>query len=77
MPRTRHVIWLYTCDYMTADGYPGCINTELEVTKGEHVETGRGTVVHDQADADAVARQQGWTIGRHVLCPICTQGGRS
>lgn len=76
MGRTRLVTWSYQCDadndaHVYAHGF-----AILEVHKGERCDTGRGTVVHDQQDADAVARQQGWTVGRRVLCPACWRGGR-
>lgn len=64
MARTRFVSWSYDCDVQHCDNV-------LDVTRGDHVSTGRGTVVHDQGDADAVARQAGWTVGRLVRCPRC------
>lgn len=77
MPRTRHVTWTYSCDELgCGDHWPDGPG-HLDVSRGDHVETGRGTVVHDQADADAVARQAGWKLGRNVLCPSCTAGGGS
>lgn len=75
MAVTRCVTWVYDCDATTADGRPGC-GRELEVSRGDECDTGRGTVVYDQADAHAVARQAGWTLGRVVLCPTHAGGGR-
>lgn len=65
MPRTRLVIWRYECDFVLA---VSCLN-QLVLYRGQGCNTGRGTIIHDQADADAVARQDGWTVGRHVYCP--------
>jgi hypothetical protein len=75
MSRTRTVIWVYACDATMPDGRPGCLAGDLEVFSGQACNTGRGTVVHDQADADAVARQAGWKLGRVVLCPQHAGGG--
>ena len=67
MPRTRTVVWTYSCDHLTCDGRPDCM-ARLTIQQGAGIETGRGTVIHDQADADAAARQDGWTVGRIALC---------
>lgn len=73
MGRTRVVIWRYDCD---TDGHrpslPGGDPQSLEVAPGDGCSTWRGTVVHDQADADAMARQAGnvpWQPGGH--CAAC------
>jgi hypothetical protein len=73
MPRFRTVTWTYFCDQTSSVGLR-CCQTELEVMKGQSCNTGRGIEVHSQADADAVARQDGWTVGTNVLCPIHTGG---
>ena len=73
MPRVRTVTWTYDCDATTVDGLPDC-GRELVLAQGDHVETGRSLVVHDQGDADAAARQDGWKVGRTVLCPTHTGG---
>ncbi len=74
MPRIRTVIWVYSCDATLPDGRAGCLEGDLEVFKGAACNTGHGTVVHDHADADAVARQAGWTLGTVVLCPAHAGG---
>lgn len=70
MPRTKHIVWIYECDASTPDGRRACIES-FEVARGDEVSTGRGTVIHDQADADAAARQHGWKLGKVVLGPLC------
>lgn len=75
MPRTKVIIWSYECDATTPDGRRGCVRS-YEVSRGDEISTGRGTVIHDQADADAAARQVGWKLGRVVLCPDHHTGGR-
>lgn len=74
MPRTRIVVWTYTCDATTPDGRSDCWR-EYSVGRGDQVSTGRGTVVHDQADADAAARTEGWKVASVVLCPVHVAGG--
>ncbi len=74
MPRSRTTIYVYRCDATTQDGRPACLEGDLEVWREQSCNTGRSTVVHDQADADAVARQAGWTLGRVVLCPAHAGG---
>lgn len=64
MPRTRSINWRYECD---KTGLP--CPQQLVLVQGNPCNTGRGLTIHDQADADAVARQDGWTVGRHVYCP--------
>ena len=73
MPRIRTVTWEYRCDNLDLDGLPDCI-AALDINVGDHIETGRGTVIHDQADADAAARQDGWRVGRTTVCPAHAGG---
>ena len=71
--RTRHVTWIYDCDATTSDGRPDC-GRELVINQGDEVATGRSLVIHDQADADAAARQDGWKLGRATVCPAHAGG---
>ena len=73
MSRVRQVSWIYFCDQTSRIGLKSC-TTELAIAKGDQRPTGRSLVVHDQADADAAARQDGWTVGKTVLCPDHTGG---
>jgi len=75
MTRSRYVRWEYECDMTTSTGLRAC-HEVLEVGQGAQIPTGRSLEVHDQADADAVARQDGWKVGKTVLCPAHA-GGRA
>lgn len=81
MPRWRDVTWTYQCDRTGPDDHPRDEagrpddGPMLTVSKGDHRPTGRSLVVNDQSDADAVARREGWSVGRHVLCPQHAGGG--
>lgn len=75
MPRHRTVAWTYECDDRQLVELGQTVHLQgLTVRRGDRCSTGRSTVVNDQGDADAVARQQGWTVGRRVLCPIHAGG---
>jgi hypothetical protein len=79
MPRTRIVSWIYECDALGHNDLPvGDVpHASLQVDKGAHLATGRGTVIREQADADDWIRRQGWTISaRRVLCPACVEARR-
>jgi len=69
MARTVIKEWRYECDHF---GVPCSDNLVLRL--GDRCNTGRGTVIHDQADADAAARQDGWTVGKYVFCPVHAGG---
>lgn len=73
MPRSRTVVWEYRCDHLTCDGRPDCATT-LTIAVGDRIDTGRGTVIHDQGDADAAARKDGWRVGRATVCPTHAGG---
>lgn len=70
MGREKIVLWAYACDRHSEHHR---MHSLLEVHKGEACNTRRGTVVHDQADADEVARVAGWTVHpKGLACPQCT-----
>ena len=77
MARTRTVTWLYRCDADGCTHGPSFGPETLTATSGDPCSTFRGTVIVDQADADAHARQAGWSVGKRILCPVCTRGGAS
>lgn len=74
MARTRTVAWQYECDAALPGSPTSSCDTIRTIRAGDPCSTGRGTTVHDQADADAAARSEGWSVGRHVMCPTHTGG---
>lgn len=76
MSRTRIVTWVYECDALrvSPDDIP---HAGVSVDRGAHLSTGRGTVIREQADADAWVRLQGWTVSaKRTVCPSCVEAGR-
>lgn len=73
MPRTRTVTWTYTCDVTTFDGRPACDNVDT-VTAGDRSDWSADGLVHNQGDADTVARRHGWSVGSFTFCPAHAGG---
>jgi hypothetical protein len=77
MGRTVAKAWRYSCDHVhPTTGQFDC-HLQVDVRTGQACNTGRGTVVNDQADADAAMRADGWTVGRRVLCPTHKETARA